>query len=71
MKFVARGNYPLPDPTYLRIHAACCKVAHLSGATRYLDQIFREIEELPVLSEDGASIDVLTFALQRLLPLVQ
>ncbi|EIW76719.1 hypothetical protein CONPUDRAFT_63852, partial [Coniophora puteana RWD-64-598 SS2] len=25
-------NYPLPEPKYLRIHAACCKVAHMSGA---------------------------------------
>jgi len=26
-------NLPLPSPTYLAIHAACAKVAHLSGAT--------------------------------------
>ncbi|EIW76716.1 hypothetical protein CONPUDRAFT_139441 [Coniophora puteana RWD-64-598 SS2] len=25
-------NFPLPEPKYLRIHAACCKVAHMSGA---------------------------------------
>lgn len=29
--------YPLPDRTYLQIHAACCKVAHMSGAAKYLE----------------------------------
>lgn len=27
-------NLPVPSPTYLAIHAACAKVAHLSGADR-------------------------------------
>ena len=35
-----RGNLPLPNPTYLRIHAACCRIVHLSGAWDYLEAIF-------------------------------
>ncbi|OCH83562.1 hypothetical protein OBBRIDRAFT_697915, partial [Obba rivulosa] len=26
-------DLPLPDPELLELHATCCKVAHLSGAT--------------------------------------
>ena len=26
---------PLPSPRYLEIHAACCRVAHMSGAADY------------------------------------
>jgi hypothetical protein len=27
---------PLPSPEYLQIHAACAKVANLSGASNYI-----------------------------------
>lgn len=30
---------PLPSSTYLRIHAACCKVAHMSGAADYYNML--------------------------------
>ncbi|KAM5538034.1 hypothetical protein V8D89_008231 [Ganoderma adspersum] len=37
IQFVASAaNFPLPDPTYLRVHAACCRINHLSGAWRHL-----------------------------------
>ena len=32
-------KYPLPDPRFLKIHAACCKVAHVSGAADYLNML--------------------------------
>ena len=54
---------PLPSPKYLRIHAACCKIAHLSGAAEHLEHIFREMEELKVLALDGTSADVLSYVL--------
>jgi hypothetical protein len=31
-------NIPLPNPTYLKIHASCCRVAQMSGAADYIDQ---------------------------------
>ncbi|KIK04393.1 hypothetical protein K443DRAFT_52326, partial [Laccaria amethystina LaAM-08-1] len=31
------GLYPVPDSTYLYIHAACSKIAHLSGAAQAID----------------------------------
>ncbi|KAG8947556.1 hypothetical protein FRC04_010606 [Tulasnella sp. 424] len=47
------------------IHAACVKVAHLSGAARYLEIILKEWEERPVLGSDGGSADMLSFLLAR------
>ncbi|KAH9829044.1 uncharacterized protein C8Q71DRAFT_718745 [Rhodofomes roseus] len=68
VQFVVHGNcdLPLPNPRCLSIHAACCRIAHMSGAAKYLDVIFRDMEELDVLAEDGASAEVLTYALHRL-----
>lgn len=28
-------DFPLPSPRYLEIHAACCRVAYMSGAAGY------------------------------------
>ncbi|KAK0465393.1 uncharacterized protein EV420DRAFT_1637530 [Desarmillaria tabescens] len=32
-----RSDFPLPSKEYLCIHAACCRVAHMSGAAEYLN----------------------------------
>ncbi|KAI0054413.1 hypothetical protein BV25DRAFT_1895666 [Artomyces pyxidatus] len=37
-------DLPLPDPTYLRIHASCCRVAHTSGAVAYYEFVEHEEE---------------------------
>ncbi|EIW52497.1 uncharacterized protein TRAVEDRAFT_52941 [Trametes versicolor FP-101664 SS1] len=71
VQFVShRPELPLPSPRYLEVHAACCRVAHMSGAAEYLDLIYRHMEELEVLANNGASADVLTFALHRRLAVV-
>ncbi|KAK0199866.1 hypothetical protein DFS33DRAFT_1365519 [Desarmillaria ectypa] len=56
---------PLPSPAYLAIHAACCRVAHLSGAAEYVEKVFQEEEEIRervgsmcILAEDGTSMDL-------------
>jgi hypothetical protein len=54
---------PLPNPKYLALHAACAKVAHLSGAGEHLDAILREMETTNVLSQDGRSFEVLEYAM--------
>ncbi|KAJ7576913.1 hypothetical protein C8J56DRAFT_375615 [Mycena floridula] len=56
-------SLPLPSPKYLRLHAACAKVAHLSGVGECINNIFRDMEGLSVLANDGASIEVLHAAL--------
>ncbi|KAJ3509951.1 hypothetical protein NLJ89_g4944 [Agrocybe chaxingu] len=57
---------PLPDPRYLATHAACARVAHMSGAAEDIHKVLRDIEETDVLPSDGPS-DVLYHALARLL----
>ena len=64
--FVAYSDLPLPSPKYLRIHAHCCRIAHMSGAAEYLDIIYRDMEELKVLAADGTSADVLDIAISGL-----
>ena len=54
----AQANTPLPSKKYLSIHAMCCKVAIMSGAKGYLEQVMTDHESLNVLSSDGSSADV-------------
>ena len=54
---------PLPSPTYLKIHAACARVANLSGAGEYLDRILWDLEYAEVLCDDGSSAELLEHAL--------
>ena len=58
-----KAGLQLPSPKYLRVHAACCKIAHMSGAAEYLDMVYGEMEELKVLAHDGTSADVLCYAI--------
>ena len=59
-----RPDLLLPNPVYLRIHAACCRVAHLSGAGEVIDKVLEDLEDIRVLSKDGSSAHLLSFALQ-------
>ncbi|KAF7976475.1 hypothetical protein HWV62_6743 [Athelia sp. TMB] len=45
-------NIPAPDPRYLKLHAACAQIAHLSGAAEYISSVERELEETGVLATD-------------------
>ncbi|KAF8125459.1 hypothetical protein EV363DRAFT_1402453 [Boletus edulis] len=56
---------PFPSQELLALHAACAKVAHLSGASEYLDNLDRDADELDVLAADGSSFAVLTHAIVK------
>ncbi|KAG8964631.1 hypothetical protein FRC05_003744 [Tulasnella sp. 425] len=58
-------SIPLPNSHFLRIHAACARIAHLSGAAEYWETILEEWEERAVLASDGGSADMLSFLLAR------
>ncbi|KAJ2976224.1 hypothetical protein NUW54_g11600 [Trametes sanguinea] len=60
-------DLPVASPQYLRIHAACCQIAYMSGVAEYLERVFPNVDELQGLAHDGASADVLSYALHRLL----
>ena len=57
------ADLPLPSKKYLSIHATCCKVAAMSGAAEYLDEVIRDQETIGVLSTDGSSADVISNAI--------
>jgi hypothetical protein len=50
---------PPPNPKLLALHAACARVAHMSGATEFFDKIHRDAEEMEVLASDGSSAPLL------------
>ncbi|CAE6364000.1 unnamed protein product [Rhizoctonia solani] len=53
--FATSTQYPLPDPRYLALHAACARIIKLSGAAEYVEKILRDAEEVKALSEDKSS----------------
>ena len=57
--------YPYPSQELLKLHAACAKVAHLSGAGEYIDNLDRDADDMDVLATDGSSSAVLTHALSK------
>jgi hypothetical protein len=57
---------PVPNPRYLRLHAACAKIAYISGVGDLMDQWDYEIDNMDVLASDGSSMPLL---LSRLGPL--
>ena len=57
--------FPFPSQQLLALHAACAKVAHLSGAGEYIDKFDRDTEDLDILATDGSSFDILTHALVK------
>jgi hypothetical protein len=48
----------LPNPLYLKIHAAICGVLHMSGAGKFLDEVLQRFNpdggSSSVLSQDGS-----------------
>jgi hypothetical protein len=64
--FNAQGGLPLPDPRYLALHAACARVAHLSGAGEYIDTFDKDMETTLVLAKDGSSAKLLAEALSSI-----
>ena len=49
----------VPDPRLLGLHAACARVAHLSGAAEAFDELQRDAEDTKVLAFDGSSAPLL------------
>ncbi|EIW84391.1 hypothetical protein CONPUDRAFT_142702 [Coniophora puteana RWD-64-598 SS2] len=55
---------PLPEPIYLRIHAACCKVAYMSGASKIFDLLDNHDPD-PLEPVFGAALDARLSLLMR------
>jgi len=52
-------NARVPDPKLLALHAACARVAHMSGAAEAFDEFERDIEDTRVLAFDVSSARLL------------
>ncbi|EAU89030.1 hypothetical protein CC1G_09999 [Coprinopsis cinerea okayama7 len=61
-------SLPLPSPRYLEVHAAVARIAHLSGATQYIDRVMRDLEDSTVLADDGSSGELLEHLLKQARP---
>ena len=48
-----------PNNQLLALHAACARVAHMSGAAEFLDKLEHDAEETAVLAFDGSSASLL------------
>ncbi|KZV85449.1 hypothetical protein EXIGLDRAFT_623059 [Exidia glandulosa HHB12029] len=44
---------PLPNPRWIAVHAAVCRVAHLSGAAQYVEEQYRRLEDMDVMAFEG------------------
>ncbi|KAF5310808.1 hypothetical protein D9619_008046 [Psilocybe cf. subviscida] len=56
---------PCPSPTYLKIHAACAQVAHLSGASKWANELGNNLDKYfrKTLANNGTSAPLLCNAL--------
>ncbi|KAJ3567816.1 hypothetical protein NP233_g6108 [Leucocoprinus birnbaumii] len=59
-------HLPLPSPELLALHATCCKVAQMSGAIKYIDKVYDDVDATGVLAYDGTSGDILSYKLLSL-----
>lgn len=55
----SRELLELPDSKLLNLHAACARVAQMSGAAKAFDRLEGDIEETYVLAFDGSSAPLL------------
>jgi len=51
---------PPPDPQLLALHVTCARVAHVSGAAEFFNQLQWDAEETDVLAFDGSSAGLLS-----------
>lgn len=56
---------PMPSKHYLKLHAACAKVANMSGTAEYLKKLEEDREAGTVLAFDDSSANVLDNALRE------
>ncbi|EAU81003.2 hypothetical protein CC1G_03179 [Coprinopsis cinerea okayama7 len=57
------ANLPLPNSRYLEIYTSCARVAHFSGARRFMEDVLKDYEERGVLESDGSSASLLAHLL--------
>ncbi|TFY81523.1 hypothetical protein EWM64_g2485 [Hericium alpestre] len=49
---------PAPDPDIIALHAACARIAHMSGAAEYLRELYRDVDNIAVMTEPNAAYEL-------------
>ena len=62
---------PLPNPTYLALHCAICKVLWSSARAEELKEVLEDLEEVTLLAPDGSSANLINIAIYRSLALAE
>ncbi|KAJ7707787.1 hypothetical protein B0H17DRAFT_1034033 [Mycena rosella] len=66
VNFPSTSELPAPSPHHLALHAACCRIAHLSGAADHLERVGRDFDNfkgVPYFQVTHEALDSLTRAL--------
>ena len=53
-------DLPLPNPEYFKLHRACARVLHLSGAAEYIDDVIQR-EELLKETSEGQELNAVSY----------
>ncbi|KAF9506060.1 hypothetical protein BS47DRAFT_1277893, partial [Hydnum rufescens UP504] len=56
----------LPNPRFLRLHAAVARVIHMSGATEYVENYLRDLQDTHVFASDGTTSTMQLFTVHSL-----
>jgi hypothetical protein len=67
VKFPSTAELPAPSLRFLALHAACCRIAVLSGAADFLDRVDVDLDEYrkaPIFTITQNALDSLTRAIK-------
>ena len=56
--FVNDKTVPAPDPRILELHAACARIAHMSGAAEHLRELYRDTDSIAVMTQPNAAYEL-------------
>ena len=65
VKLFTPTDVPLPNPSYLALHAAVCKLVWTSARAEELTAVVDDLEEVTLLAEDGSSANLINIAIYR------
>ncbi|KAI0744199.1 hypothetical protein C8Q80DRAFT_1272767 [Daedaleopsis nitida] len=59
------SEIPLPNPAYLALHCAICRVLWSSARVEELKEVLEDLEEVILLASDGSSANLINIAIYR------
>ncbi|KAI0633516.1 hypothetical protein C8Q77DRAFT_1115420 [Trametes polyzona] len=65
VKLSSASATPLPNPAYLALHCAVCRVLWASARAEELKDVLDDLEEVALLAADGSSANLINIAIYR------